>query len=207
MAKIVPITRGWVAYYRTVVSSRVFAALTDYLWKLTYKWACWSHPNKPKRWITGRYFGKFSKFRNDRWVFGDRDTGAYLPKSAWTDIVRHTPVKSGASPDDPAQAGYWAQRRRKVKPPLDCYTVRLLSRQDGQCTLCGDHLLSADQPPQSPEGWERWFLQVTRKAISRTTSPTTTRPSRRRPTRLVHAPATEQKPAPPGKKHREQQTN
>ena len=64
--------RGWAAYYRTVVSSRVFAALTDYLWKLTYKWACWSHPNKPKRWIVGRYFGKFSKFRNDRWVFGDK---------------------------------------------------------------------------------------------------------------------------------------
>ncbi len=22
-----------------------------------------------------------------------------------------------------------------------------------------------DQPPQSPKGWEHWFLQVTRKAI------------------------------------------
>jgi RNA-directed DNA polymerase len=31
LAKIVPITRGWVAYYRTVVSSRVFHALTNYL--------------------------------------------------------------------------------------------------------------------------------------------------------------------------------
>ena len=165
LAKIAPIVRGWVACYRTVVSTRVFAALTDYLWKLTYKWACWSHPNKPKRWITGRYFGKFSKFRNDRWVFGDRDTGAYLPKPSWTDIVRHILVKSGASPDDPAQAGYWAQRGRKVKPPLDSYTVRLLSRQDGRCSLCGENLLTRDQPPQSPQGWERWFLQVTRKAI------------------------------------------
>jgi RNA-directed DNA polymerase len=36
-----PEKAGWVAYYRTVVSTRVFAALTDYLWKLTYKWACW----------------------------------------------------------------------------------------------------------------------------------------------------------------------
>ena len=36
LAKIVPITRGWVAYYRTVVSSRVFRALDNYLWKLTY---------------------------------------------------------------------------------------------------------------------------------------------------------------------------
>ena len=76
LAKIVPITRGWVAYYRTVVSSRVFHVLADYLWKLTWKWACWSHPNKPKRWIAGRYYRKFDKFRNDRWVFGDPDTGA-----------------------------------------------------------------------------------------------------------------------------------
>ena len=189
LAKITPIVRGWVAYYRTVVSSRVFHTLTDYLWKLTYKWACWSHPNKPKRWITRRYFGKFNNFRNDRWVFGDRDTGAYLPKPAWTDIARHTLVKGGASPDDPDLAEYWAQRRRKVKPPLDPYTVRLLSKQDGRCTLCGENLLIPDQQPQSPEGWERWFLWVTKKAITADhlvhhTAPNTPRGDR---THLVHA--------------------
>jgi RNA-directed DNA polymerase len=166
LAKIVPIIRGWVACYRTVVSTRVFAALTDYLWKLTCKWACWSHPNKPKHWITDRYFRKFEKSRNDRWVFGDKDTGAYLPKPAWTDIVRHTLVKGGASPGDPALAGYWAQRRQKVKPPLDSYTVRLLSRQDGRCSLCGENLLTPDQPPQSPKGWEHWFLGVVKRAIA-----------------------------------------
>ena len=165
LTRIVPIVRGWVAYYRAVVSTRVFAALTEYLWKLTSKWACRSHPNKPKGWIISRYYGKFNKFRNDRWVFGDRATGAYLPKPSWTEIVRHTLVKGGASPDDPALAGYWAQRRRKVLPPLDRYTIRLLSRQDGRCTLCGENLLTRDQPPQTPEGWERWFLQLTRQAI------------------------------------------
>jgi RNA-directed DNA polymerase len=190
LAKIVPIVRGWVAYYRTVVSSRVFHVLTEYLWKLTYKWACWSHPNKPKRWIIKRYFGKFNKFRNDRWVFGDRDTGAYLPKPAWTDIARHTLVKGGASPDDPNLAEYWAQRRRKVKPPLDSYTVRLLSKQDGRCSLCGENLLIPDQPPQTPEGWEWWFLWVTKEAIKadylvhHTASSTSPRDDR---THLVHA--------------------
>jgi len=86
LTRIVPIVRGWVAYYRTAVSTRVFSTLTEYLWKLTYKWACRSHPDKPKRWIVGRYYGKFNKFRNDRWVFGDRHTGAYLPKPSWTQI-------------------------------------------------------------------------------------------------------------------------
>jgi RNA-directed DNA polymerase len=166
LANIVPVVRGWVAYYQTVVSSGVFRTLTNYLWKLTYKWACASHPNKPKDWIVGQYFGKFSKSRNDRWVFGDRDTGAYLPKPAWTAIVRHTLVKGGASPDDPALAGYWAQRRQKVKPPLDPYTVHLLSRQDGRCTLCGENLLTPDQPPQSPQGWEHWFLRVVKQAVT-----------------------------------------
>jgi RNA-directed DNA polymerase len=189
LAKIVPITRGWVAYYRTVVSSRVFRALDNYLWKLTYKWVCWSHSSKPKGWIVGRYFRKFEKFRNDRWVFGDKDTGAYLPRLAWTDIVRHTLVKGGASPDDPTLAGYWAQRRQKVKPPLDSHTVRLLSRQDGRCSLCGENLLTPDQIPQSPQGWEHWFLRVTKKAITADylvhhDTPSAARSNR---THLVHA--------------------
>jgi RNA-directed DNA polymerase len=161
-----PIIRGWAAYYRTVVSSEVFGSLDTYVWKLLYKWARWRHQNKPRRWVVARYFGKYCKFRNDHWVFGDRDSGGYLVKFSWTGIERHVPVKGGASPDDPALAGYWAKRRSKVKPPLDRYTLRLLSRQAGLCPLCGDHLLSADQPPQSPRQWERWWLHVTRRAIA-----------------------------------------
>jgi RNA-directed DNA polymerase len=50
IATLNPIISGspWAAYYGTVVSTRVFAALTEYLWKLTYKWACWSHPKSRK---------------------------------------------------------------------------------------------------------------------------------------------------------------
>jgi len=166
IATLNPVIRGWAAYYRGVVSSELFGSLDSYLWKLLYKWATWRHKNKPKRWIVGRYFGKFNKFRNDRWVFGDRDSGAYLVKFSWTAIQRHVPVTGTASPDDPALAQYWANRRNKVKPPLDKYTLRLLTRQDGLCPLCGDPLLTADQPPQSPEQWERWWLHVTRRAIA-----------------------------------------
>jgi RNA-directed DNA polymerase len=166
IAALSPVIRGWAAYYRGVVSARLFGSLDSYMWKLLYKWATWRHSNKPKHWIVGRYFGKFNKFRNDRWVFGDRDSGAYLVKFSWTAIQRHVMVKGAASPDDPALAAYWAGRRKKIKPPLDRYTLHLLSRQDGQCPLCGDPLLSAGQPPQSPEQWERWWLHVTRRAIA-----------------------------------------
>ena len=54
----------------------------------------------------------------------------------------------------------------KVKPPLDSYTLRLLARQDARCPLCGDHLLTADSRRSPRSEWERWWLQVTRKAIA-----------------------------------------
>ena len=166
IAALAPVVRGWAAYYRTVVSSQVFSSLDAYVWRLLYKWAKRQHANKPRTWIVDRYFGKFNKFRNDRWVFGDRDSGAYLVKFSWTGIERHVMVKGAASPDDPALASYWAERRRKVKPPLDRYTRRLLTRQDGCCPLCGDYLLSAEQPPQSSREWERWWLHVARRAVA-----------------------------------------
>ena len=189
IARLNPVIRGWTAYYRPVVSSEIFSALDSYTWSLLYKWARWRHPNKPVRWVVTRYFGKFSKFRNDHWVFGDRDSSAHLVKFSWTRIERHIPVKGAASPDDPALSGYWAERRKKVRPPLDAYNLRLLSRQDGQCPLCGDPLLSAGQPPQSPGEWEQWWLHVTRRAIAASylVHHGWPRPPHDDSTRLVHA--------------------
>ncbi|MGC5346994.1 group II intron reverse transcriptase/maturase [Streptomyces sp. DT171] len=167
LKKINPIVRGWSAYYRTVVSSEIFTALDNHMWKLAYKWAKHSHPNKPKHWVSDKYFGRFNKSRNDRWVFGDRDSGAYLLKFSWTKIVRHQLIKGKASPDDPALESYWAQRRRKGIPlPVDAMTVRLLQAQHGRCSICGGLLLHADHPPQSPGEWEAWRV-VIRKAISK----------------------------------------
>ncbi|MEV5837700.1 group II intron maturase-specific domain-containing protein [Nocardia sp. NPDC052112] len=172
IARLNPIIRGWAAYYRPVVSSRVFAALNHYVWWLTFRWACRTHPRKPRRWIARRYFGTFNKFRNDRWVFGDRDhrsSGGGVPhlvRFAWTNIVRHQLVTGSASPDDPELRDYWVARRRKVKPALDSYNLHLLTQQDGRCPLCGDPVLSADQPPESPEEWERWWLATIRRAIA-----------------------------------------
>jgi RNA-directed DNA polymerase len=159
-----PIIRGWAAYYRTVVSKEIFSALDHYVWWLTYRWALRAHPNKPKRWVTARYFGSFHPARRDRWVFGDRDSGRYLVKFSWTPVVRHRLVAGGASPDDPALARYWAIRRRRGRPPLGPFLLRLLQSQKGRCPGCGSLLLHADQQPQSPDEWELW-LKGLRKAI------------------------------------------
>ena len=167
LKRLTPIVRGWAAYYRAVVSSEVFSALDRYLWKLTYKWAKHSHPKKSKHWIVDQYFARFNKSRRDRWVFGDRISGAYLVKFAWTNIVRHQMVTKGASPDDPALAEYWAARRRRAAPPpIDNLSLRLLKTQRGICPTCGEFLLYADHPPQSPREWEQW-VRVTGKAMAK----------------------------------------
>jgi RNA-directed DNA polymerase len=164
LQRLNPIIRGWSAYYRSVVSSEAFAKLDDYLWKLTYKWATHSHPNKSRHWISNRYFGKFNRSRDDQWVFGVGNSGAYLLKFSWTRIVRHELVPGTASPDDPDLAEYWARRRQRSTPPLDSISLGLLKTQHGRCPLCGEFLLYADYEPQSPEEWEQW-LRVTRKAV------------------------------------------
>lgn len=68
---------------------------------VTCKRAKHSHPKKPKHWIVDQYFARFNNFRRDRWVFGDRTSGAHLVKFIWTNIIRHQMVTKGASPDDP----------------------------------------------------------------------------------------------------------
>jgi RNA-directed DNA polymerase len=147
LARIAPIVRGWVAYYRAVVSTRVFSAQTEYLWKLTYKWACRSHPDKPKSWIVGRYYGKFNKFRNDRWVFGDRDTGAYLPKPSWTSIVAH-PGQRRRVPGRPRPG-----RVLGATPPEGPAPAGLLHRAPANQAGRAVHLVRgepADKGPASP---------------------------------------------------------
>src|SRR5262249_10500834 len=49
LIRLNPIIRGWSAFYRHYVSARVFNALDDHVWKLTDKWARFTHPHKGRR--------------------------------------------------------------------------------------------------------------------------------------------------------------
>ena len=164
IGRLNPIITGWSAYYRIGVSKRAFAALDAHVWRLVYKWARLTHTNKSARWVTARYFGTFNPARRDTWVFGDRTTGFYLRKFAWTPIIRHRLVAATASPDDPSLIHYWAGRRRRTPLPVGRATQRLLRVQNGQCPICRELLLHADHEPQSPREWEQWFT-VTHRAI------------------------------------------
>ncbi|MEU3312801.1 group II intron reverse transcriptase/maturase [Streptomyces sp. NPDC006662] len=162
--KLTPIIRGWATYYRTVVSSKVFSNLDHYVWTLTWKWARFSHPKKSSYWVKDRYYGQFRLNRMDRWVFGDRETGAHLYKFQWTKIQRHVLVKGSNSPDDPALADYWSSRRRKSVPTtLDSTSITLAARQKGMCPLCKQALISgAEYEPDSPREWAAWFSAVSK---------------------------------------------
>jgi RNA-directed DNA polymerase len=164
IAKLNPIVAGWAAYYRIGASKRAYGALDAHLWRLAYKWARFSHPNKSTRWVIARYFGMFNRARRDKWVFGSRDTGFYLRKFAWTPIVRHRMVAGTASPDDPALIDYWYLRYRRNQPPLGVPMLRLLRAQHGRCALCRGLLLHATREPHGPREWEQWLV-ATRKAI------------------------------------------
>jgi len=179
-----PIIRGQANYYRPGASKKSYQALDDHLWQHLYKWARRRHPRKPRRWVTTRYFGAFHPTRRDRWIFGDRNSGAYLHHYAWTTIVRHVPVPGRHTPDDPALAQYWADRRRKRKPPqLAPSWERDLRIQQGLCPLCREPLLYVDNPPDSLTQWETWYrgirTAIAHKAITEHRSGRTTR-------RLVH---------------------
>jgi RNA-directed DNA polymerase len=189
IVRLNPILRGWAAYYRSAVSKHVFNQVDDYLWWLLYRWARRRHPNKSKTWVVTRYFGAFNPNRRARWLFGDRESGAYVTKLAWVRIIRHQMVDGNASLDDPDLAYYWEMRRRRGRPPLGQEGNDQLRRQRGRCPLCGEFLLYADHEPQHPDEWVRW-ITATRKAIRRQAITAERDPSSTddpKPSQLVHA--------------------
>ncbi len=178
-----PIIRGQASYHRTGVSTRAYAALDHYLWRHLYTWGLHRHRNKGRKWVTTRYFGTFNKARTDTWVFGDRQSGAYLYKYAWTKIVRHVVVTGRASPDDPALAQYWADRRRKQPTPqLADSWHRALHAQAGTCHLCGNQLLDASRPDSASQA-ETWYAAL---RATLTFQASTARDGDRTTNRLVH---------------------
>lgn len=115
------IIRGWAAYYRPQVSSKTFKALDQYLWELTFKWARFSHASKPTSWVVGRYWGRYNKARQDRWVFGDHASGAYLHKFMWTTSPDTRSSSAGRHPTTPllsttARSGGTRRPCRSTRP-------------------------------------------------------------------------------------------
>jgi len=95
------------------------------------------------------------------------------------------PVIGRNSPDDPALAQYWANRRRKQKPPqLAPSWQHALRDQHGQCPLCREPLLYTDRLPDSLNQCETWHAAIRKAMIHQAI---TEHHSGRTKHRLVHA--------------------
>lgn len=126
-----PQIRGWALYHRHVVS------------KAIWKWARRRHWRKPRRWVKDKYFPDQGP---NRWVFtgylkdeeGQEQVVRLLAASSIR-IERHTKIRAGANPYDPAWERYFEKR-------LDVYMeARLKGRrwlshlwkeQNGLCPVC-----------------------------------------------------------------------
>ena len=165
LAAICPITRGWASFYRSVVSKKTFASLDDYLWKLTYKWACRSHPGKPRRWVP------------------DGTSASSTPPGATSGYSAAPP----AAPTCPTSPGHPSSGTAKLPPgvPRRPCPDRLLepAARQGTATARPQHPAPAQKavrplrplrgtapacPPgaHTPGEWQQWH-RTTRKAITR----------------------------------------
>ena len=137
-----PVIRGWANYFRIGVAKRVFINLDAWMFGRLRRYVLRKHPRKNWQWLKKRYFGKLHPERSDCWVFGDKKTGRYLLKLAWTAIRRHVPVEGRASPDDPSLRFYWASRNKRQLVDLPKTQRKLARRQDGLCVVCLQSLLN-----------------------------------------------------------------
>lgn len=110
---------GWTNYYRTVVSSKVFAKIDSEIFHALLRWAYKRHARKGKKWIVKHYF---TTYKGDNWRFHcmvkDKEANKkplYLRKASDTKIRRHIKIKSEATPFNPLYKDYFEQREEKQK--------------------------------------------------------------------------------------------
>src|SRR6266566_406706 len=145
LAKLNPIIRGWANYFRSTVAKEIFSKLDNWMFYKASRYATHKHPKKSKDWQHRKYWGQLNLDRDDHWVFGDKQTGAYLLKFSWFPIERHVLIKGTSSPDDPHLANYWMKRQARVAKDLTLSKQKLAKRQKGHCPECGESLFNDEE--------------------------------------------------------------
>ncbi len=150
IGKINPIIRGKANYMNKVVSSKAFSALDHYLFIRQVRYVKRTHPNKPRYWTKEKYWGRFNFQKpNQKWIFGNKESGNYMLKFAWTKISRHSLVTQRNSPDDPSLIEYWEKRQKKRNKSeaekLSKKQEYIAWKQGYKCPICGQSLFN-DEP-------------------------------------------------------------
>ena len=149
IAAINPVIRGKANYMKKVVSSKIFSQLDHYLFIRQVRYVKHTHPKQKKEWTRNKYWGKLNLQRNNKWVFGDKRTGAYMLQFNWFSIDRHTLISQRFSPDDPNLKEYWEKRNKKVRvteaEKLNQIQQKVAKKQDYKCPVCGESIFN-DEP-------------------------------------------------------------
>lgn len=110
---------GWVNYYRSFVSSKVFSMIDYQIYISLMKWACKRHRRKGKQWIVRHYF---TTVGHNNWRFfcsvkdkNGKKKPIYLRLASNTKIRRHIKVKKDATPFNPLYKDYFKQREDRRK--------------------------------------------------------------------------------------------
>jgi RNA-directed DNA polymerase len=80
LKRLNPIVRGWANYFRIGVSKHTFETLDHWMLARCARHVRSNHSRKGWRWCHSKYWGRLNPERADRWVFGEKGTGAYLLK-------------------------------------------------------------------------------------------------------------------------------
>jgi len=106
--------RGWVNYFRHVVSKKTFAYIDDQIFQCLWSWCKRRHPTKNIQWIRKKYFR--SQYTRS-WIFFAPNPKGFRPlpcidlvKASDMPIRRHIKIRDKANPYDPAYEEYFVKR-------------------------------------------------------------------------------------------------
>jgi len=138
-----PLIRGWAQYHRHVVSKETFAAVDAAIFRMVWHWARRRHPHKNAHWVRQKYF-RSHEYR--QWIFTGDVAGAdgmthpiWLFSTLRVPIKRHTKVRHGANPYDPAWEEYFEARLSATMKTTLAGAQRqrfLWEEQQGVCPVC-----------------------------------------------------------------------
>ncbi|MGK7905869.1 MAG: group II intron maturase-specific domain-containing protein [Synechococcus sp.] len=101
------IIRGWVNYYRGIVSSETFHKLEyDIFWKLR-QWIGKTHSTRSFFWLDHRYQAKHSSYPDSQLIFVDKDTVMVFYRIGYNCIQRHVLIQVDAISDKPSFKDYF----------------------------------------------------------------------------------------------------
>ena len=144
IAELNPMIRGWALYHRHVVSKAIFHAVDHAIFQAIWKWARRRHQQKPRRWVKEKYFPDEGP---NRWVFtgvlkdekGQVKRVVRLLAASSIRIERHTKVRAGANPYDPAWETYFENRldvQMATRLKGKRWLLQLWKEQQGLCPIC-----------------------------------------------------------------------